>query len=259
MSYKLLVAEDEDVIRRGLIYSMNWRALDCSEPLEAGDGEEAVQKILEHRPDIVILDINMPVLGGLQVLESTQEQCGYAPIILSGYADFEFAQTAMRYGVSSYLLKPVDFGRLGEAIESANVERQRTAMFRQTLAKQDELRQVDLLAQLRDARVKNEAVRAMLEYVEGHYAEKITVCDLARLLCYSDTFLTRKFKEVVGINFNDYLNRLRIQKAIGLLLHSGKRVQQIGEECGFHDYKYFNTVFRKYLGCSAGEFLKYIK
>ena len=201
---KVLIVEDEDIIRKGLLYTINWLSMDCLVAGAACNGKEGLQMILELSPQLVITDIRMPEMDGLEMIEQAQKTRSFRSVLLTSYSDFDYAKRAIGLHVFDYLLKPVDFGRLGEAIESAKVERQRTAMFRQTLAKQDELRQVDLLAQLRDARVKNEAVRAMLEYVEGHYAEKITVCDLARLLCYSDTFLTRKFKEVVGINFNDY-------------------------------------------------------
>ena len=125
MNYKLLIVEDEDLIRRGLIYSVDWQAMDCSEILEAADGQEAVEQIENHEPDIVIMDINIPFLNGLEVLERTQKQHGYSAVILTGYAEFEYARRALEVGAVRFLLKPVDFQALAEAIEDAKEARRR--------------------------------------------------------------------------------------------------------------------------------------
>lgn len=254
MSYKLLIVEDEDIIRRGLVYSMDWRALDCGEILEAGDGRQAVSLIESEEPDIVIMDINIPFLSGLEVLEQTRERFGYSAIILTGYADFDYARRALKVGAVRFLLKPVDFDELTEAVEGAKESRQRRVAYREYQRAEDGLRGIDLLSSLDRSGVKSELVRQMLDHVEGHYAEKLTLHDLAGELHYSETFLIRKFKEEMKLGFSEYLTRYRLQKSILLLRETGKRTEAIAEECGFLNAKYFNTVFRKHIGCSPREF-----
>ena len=117
MSYKLLIVEDEMIIRRGLICSMDWESLDIDIVLEAASGLEALEQIRTQDPDIVIMDINIPFISGLEVLEQTRNQCDYSAIILTGYADFDFARRAVSLEAVRFLLKPVDFTALAEAID----------------------------------------------------------------------------------------------------------------------------------------------
>ena len=116
--YKVLLAEDEDIIRKGLMFTADWGAWNCLVAGEASDGEEGVEKIRQIKPDIVVADIRMPVKSGLKMLEETIGEYGYEAIILSGYSDFEYARQALRLGVTEYLLKPVDFQQLSAALET---------------------------------------------------------------------------------------------------------------------------------------------
>lgn len=256
MSYKLLVVEDEAVIRRGLIYSMDWQALDCSEILEAADGREAVAVIEAENPDIVIADINIPFLDGLGVLEATRDRFDYSAIILTGYPEFAYAQRAVKVGAVRFLLKPVDFGELAEAIEDAKESRRRRLAYSEYRKEEGGLRGIDLLSSVDRTQVKSGAVRQILEYVDRHYAEKLTMHDLAGELHYSESFLIRRFKEEMKLGFSEYLTRYRIQKAIVLLRETDKRTEIIAEECGFLNAKYLNTVFRKHVGCSPREYVR---
>ena len=106
--YKVMIAEDEDIIRKGLVYSIPWVDMGCSVISEVRNGIEGIEKIKENQPDIVIVDINMPVMDGLEMVQQTYEEYGYVAIILSGYSDFKYAQEAIRYGITGYLLKPLN-------------------------------------------------------------------------------------------------------------------------------------------------------
>src|SRR5574344_2196125 len=116
MGLKMPIIEDEVIIRKGLVCFEDWKTHGISEVLEATNGAEGIAAIREHRPDIVITDICMPVLSGLDVIEQTMVEYRYIPIIISGYSDFEYAQKAIEYGVTAYLLKPIDIDKLVEAI-----------------------------------------------------------------------------------------------------------------------------------------------
>ena len=255
MSYKLLIVEDEDIIRRGLIYSMDWAALDCTEVLEAADGCTALKQIETHRPDIVIMDINIPFLSGVEVLEQTRERFGYSAIILTGYADFDYARRAMKVEAVRFLLKPVDFDELTEAMEGAKEACRRRQAYSEYRRAASDLAHLELLSAINRSDIKSEPVRQILSHIEKHYAEKLTLHDLSGELHYSETFLIRKFKEEVKIGFQEYLTRYRLQKAIVLLRETGKSTEIIAEECGFPNSKYFKTVFRKHIGCSPKSFV----
>lgn len=259
MGYKVLVVEDEDLIRRGLVYSVDWQAADCTEVREASDGQMAVELIHAFRPDIVIMDINIPFLSGLDVLEQTQKAFGYSAIILTGYADFEYAKRAVAAGVIRFLLKPLAFDELAGAIESAKESRQRRLAYDEYQRAGKTLNSLDLLSAVNRSAPKSAPIRQILAHIETHYPEKITLHDLAGACHYSESFLIRKFKEEMKVGFSEYLTRYRLQKAIILLRETDKRVETIAEECGFISSKYFNLIFRKHIGCSPREFSRISK
>lgn len=117
----VLIADDERIVLEGLKYIIDWNALGFSICGTAMDGEEALQKIISLNPDLVMMDIRMPKMNGIEVVQAAVEQ-GYTGgfIILSGVSDFKLAQTAMRYGVDFYLTKPIDEDELEQAVASVH-------------------------------------------------------------------------------------------------------------------------------------------
>ncbi|GMK46738.1 AraC family transcriptional regulator [Paenibacillus glycanilyticus] len=108
--YKVLLVDDEIFVRKGLKNLIDWESLGYEICDEAGNGQEALEKIQLIKPDLVIADIRMPVLDGLGLIQKVTEEGAYSPtfIIVSGYHDFQYAQRALRYGVHDYILKPID-------------------------------------------------------------------------------------------------------------------------------------------------------
>lgn len=115
----LLIADDEKNIRDGLKCILDWEELGFTLCGEAANGEEALSGILKNNPSLVLLDIRMPKLTGIDIIRIAREQ-GYNGrfIILSGYSDFSYAQAAIRYGVEYYLTKPIDEDELLDAINT---------------------------------------------------------------------------------------------------------------------------------------------
>ncbi len=120
---KLYIADDEIDVREGIRYLIDWSALGFFICGEGKNGQETLTEILQMHPDIVLLDIRMPKLSGLEVIRQARE-AGFSGkfIILSGYSDFAYAQEAMRFGVNCYLTKPIDEDELEKAILDAKAE-----------------------------------------------------------------------------------------------------------------------------------------
>ncbi len=113
--YKLLVADDEMIIRRGIVNQIRREQADDFEVYEAKNGEEAVRLAAEEKVDALILDIKMPKLDGIGVLKELQKRGIRVPsAILSGYNEFDYAQQALGYGVLKYILKPVVPDKISE-------------------------------------------------------------------------------------------------------------------------------------------------
>lgn len=120
MIFKLLIVDDEATMRKGIANFMNWEAIDCEVAATASDGLEAIDILKETPIDIVITDIKMPEADGLEVAKYVYENHpDIKVILLTGYADFEYAQTAIRYNVSSFILKPTNKKSLFEAVQEA--------------------------------------------------------------------------------------------------------------------------------------------
>ena len=118
--YKVVIAEDESIIRCGLAGLLDWAAFDCEIVFLAEDGMQALKYMEENPVDILITDIKMPHMGGLDLIENAKSiSSDMITLIISGYSDFEYAKTAIHYGVSGYLMKPVEEEQLRDALNKA--------------------------------------------------------------------------------------------------------------------------------------------
>lgn len=257
--YKVVVIEDEDIIRKGLLFLIDWARHDCLVVAECVNGEEGVEAIEKYKPDIVVTDISMPIMDGLEMIEQTYERYDYSAVILSSYSDFEYAQNAIKYGVLRYLLKPLKKEELDEAILKAVEEREKKKLYASAAFSFRESVAEFLDENSCSYRGQDELVMEILNFVHENYQKKILMSDLVKQMNYSDTFLNKKFKEATGSTFMEYVNRYRIQQAIKMLMNQKTSVQEVAWKCGIGEYKYFNTVFKKYMGCSPKEFVEEIK
>lgn len=115
---RLLIAEDELWLRKRLVSTIDWPSYGISEVYEAEDGGEALEIALKEKPDIVITDIRMPELSGIDLMKKLNENSIFSKmIVVSGYDDFEYAQGALRMGAINYLLKPVDEEELLDSVK----------------------------------------------------------------------------------------------------------------------------------------------
>lgn len=123
MIFKLLIVDDEATMRKGIANFMNWSSIDCTVTGTASDGMEAIDFLRKSPVDIIITDIKMPVADGLEVARFVYEnRLDIKIILLTGYADFEYARTAIQYNVSSFILKPTNKKALFEAVQEAQKE-----------------------------------------------------------------------------------------------------------------------------------------
>lgn len=253
--FKVLIVEDEDIIRKGLMFMVNWQEAGCVVAGEARDGQEGLEKIRENRPDIVIADINMPVLDGLGMLENSIREYGYDAVLVSGYSEFEYARKAITLGVTEYLLKPVDFGALYDALRKITRKQAAAARVRDERKLIDmEKKKLGILECRSGSGEDDPLVEFMVSYIKEHYSSRVSLTDVSGQCGVSCTWLNAKFKGSTGYTFNDFLNRYRMQKAVELLKENKYKVYEIADLVGFSDYKYFIKVFKKYVGCPPVRF-----
>lgn len=242
--YKVIIVEDEPIIQKGIHFKVDWLSLNCTVFAIASNGQEGIQLIEKHQPDIVITDVRMPLLSGLDMLKQTKEKYNYEAIIISGYDEFEYAKRAIQLGVTDFILKPIHFEELHAALTKITEK-----LRHQKTKKQSSIELAPLLIESKDTYVTN-----MIQYIQDHYHEKISIQDMSEILQVSHMTLHTKFKKATNYTFNDYLNRYRIRKALELMNNSSILIYEIANQVGYSDYKYFSQVFKKYTGVSPSQF-----
>lgn len=245
---RVLIVEDEEIIRRGLVATIDWHSMGCTIIGDAPDGKAGLALLRRERPDVVLTDIRMPRMDGIAMAECAREE-GILPqlIFLTSYAEFDYAKKAITLHAADYLLKPVDEEELATLMRRLAAE--------STPQEAPAVKGIDWRHYFADAAL-NPYVRHAMERIRADYCEKLSIEVLAEEAGVSASYLSRKFKEATGQTFLELLTRERLQHAI-LRLSSGKyRVYEVAEENGFGDYKNFCTVFKKYMNCSPRAFMQ---
>ncbi|MDO4494209.1 MAG: response regulator [Clostridiaceae bacterium] len=234
---RVLLVDDEIIIRRGFRQLFDWEAHDCEVVGEAADGMEALSQIDSLNPDIVIMDINIPIMNGLKVIQlSRMKHPETAFIIVSGYDDFAYCREALRLQITDYILKPVDYEEFGACIDNLKI-----ALFQQKSAEETEGG---------EERIINKIVR----FVQNHLAEEISLSVLAEEFHFSTQYVSQLFKNEIGVNFLTYLTNIRMEKAKKLLLSTDLPIAEVSEQSGYGDYRVFTKVFKKSEGVTPSQY-----
>lgn len=234
---RVFLAEDEYVIREGIKKNIDWEAVGCEFCGEAADGETALEKVTELKPDLIISDIRMPFMDGLEFCSKAKELFPDIHIILlTGYEEFEYARKAIDIGVVRYLTKPISREELSKILSDISSRYK---------GKEDET----AAAQYR------EVICSVIEYIEEHYAEEdLSLSKAAEHIGLSPNHLSAVFKEETGRSFTKYLTDHRIKTAKNLLDTSKKRSSEIAELVGYPDPHYFSSVFKKQTGMTPSQY-----
>ena len=239
---KVLVVEDEEFIRKGIVLTVDWAALDCVVVAEAANGVEALQAVERVQPDLIITDIKMPHMDGIEMLKTLRNQDNpVAVIILTAYDSFAYAQSALRLGAVDYLLKPFHDGDLEKAILQAR-------------KKMQDLPQLDTFTDLKKDS-KSKYVQEAMDYISLHYHEpEISLGTNANHLGISEGHLSHIFKKETDYSPLNYLTRYRIHKAMALLKNCRTKVYEVATQVGYRDIAHFSSTFKKQTGLSPSEY-----
>ena len=234
---RVLLVDDEIMIREGFKRLFDWGAHDCEVVGEAADGMEALAKIDALAPDIAVMDINIPIMNGLKVIQLARiKHPDMAFVIVSGYDDFSYCREALRLKITDYILKPVDYEEFGTCIDNLKI-----ALFR---------RQSTQEADEQEERPINRLTR----YLQEHLAEEISLSVLADEFHLSAQYISQLFKSEIGVNFLAYLTNIRMEKAKQLLLSTSLSIGEVSEQSGYGDYRVFTKVFKKSEGITPSQY-----
>ena len=236
---RVLLVDDEIMIREGFKRLFDWEAHDCEVVGEAADGMEALTQIDALCPDIVIMDINIPIMSGLKVIQLSRikhPQTAY--VIVSGYDDFSYCQQALRLQITDYILKPVNYEEFGVCIDNLKI-----SLFEQRVAVADE-----------PQKQEERTITGITRYLQEHLAEEVSLSVLADEFHLNPQYISQLFKNEIGVGFLAYLTNIRMEKAKKLLLSTSCPVAEVAEQSGYGDYRVFTKVFKKSEGVTPSQY-----
>ncbi|NLG92307.1 MAG: response regulator [Clostridiales bacterium] len=247
--FKVILVDDEDIILEGLQKVVDWAKYDCRVVAVASDAESGAKVIRENKPDILFTDIKMPNMDGLTMLAGLKGEFPDMQItVLTGYRDFEYATRAIQIGVTRFLLKPSKMDELEEALQvmTENLRKQHKGAAEPKEKAAEELQEA--------SPANNFIVREALKYIELHYAEKLTLTELAEKAYVSQWYLSKLLNKYTHMSFCDLLNQTRIKKAEELLKDPSLKIYEISDLLGFNDVNHFSRVFKKIKQMSPNEY-----
>lgn len=248
--YNIVICEDEDIIRKGLIFSFDFNELGINVVADFDNPIDCLNYIEENDVDIIITDIKMPFMTGIEMINKIKDKNKCEYIILSGYSDFEYAKQAISIGVTEYLLKPLDHKLLEKSLRKAVL-----SIEDKQLLKKVKYQVKDLSRVYQEKNSEDELLNAIIQYIKTNYMNKIGLKEVAKNLNYSVSTIKNKLQEH-NMKFNTILNSFRIYKAIKLMNIDKYPIYEIAVMVGFNDYKYFCKRFKSYTGYSISEFIK---
>ena len=236
---RVLLVDDEIMIREGFKRLFDWEAHDCEVVGEAADGMEALTQIDLSHPDIVIMDINIPFMNGLKVIQLSRiKHPDIAFVIVSGYDDFSYCREALRLQITDYILKPVNYGEFGTCIDNLKI-----SLFERRVSTEEEPEKQD-----------ERTITGITKYLQEHLEEEMSLAILSEEFHLNAQYISQLFKNEIGVNFLTYLTNIRMEKAKKLLLSTALSVAEVAERSGYGDYRVFTKVFKKNEGITPSQF-----
>lgn len=251
--YRMIIVDDEVEVARMLKELIDWPRYGIEVVAVADDGTMAYQAIMLYRPDIVITDVCMPQMSGIDLIKKTADSnVAVKFVIISAFAEFEYARDAMQYGVKHYLIKPCNEEQVVSAVNEVIIDILQERARKNTLSKRRQCEdkaernyytpQIERVLQICDENISNPSLS--LKWISEN-----------EVFANTD-YLSRKFLQETGHKFKEYLISLRISKAKELMLDkNNESIMNIAEKVGFGENpQYFSAVFKKNTGMSPYEY-----
>lgn len=266
--WKVLLVEDEVFVRESVREIIAWEELGFKVAGEAGNGAEALEMIRSNPPDLVLTDIVMPEMDGVELLRRTREE-GYASkfVMLTCMSEFEYVRQAMEYGASNYILKlSMSVNTLRETLHKMNAELTKSnpspnpsqpvsipVASTETMSSQPTYH-----ASPREI-TSHPEVQKILQYIHEHYEQDITVKSMSGYVMMGENYVSALFKKKTGRTLIHYLHQVRVDKAIAYLLQTDLPVHEIGLRVGFVNDNYFIKIFKRLTGFTPSKYRQHVK
>ncbi|PMC33798.1 DNA-binding response regulator [Bacillus sp. UMB0899] len=249
----ILIVDDEPKTRQGLKKTLEDWANGRFDVISTDGASAAIDILMQREIHILITDISMPEMNGIDMLKRLQEQKQFpVVIIISAYSEFDYAQEAIQLGVLNYLLKPLSKKKLVETIEKA-VEVQKKREREGKLTKIIDERLVDVKV---EEKQDDSYIQKAMNYVDQHLNEQLSLKEVATFVHLNSSYFSVLFKDQTKMTFSEYVTRSRLQRAKNLLIGTNMAVSDIAEAVGYTTAKYFIKIFKEYEGQTPSKYRK---
>ncbi len=287
--YKLLIVDDEPLIRKGILTLVDFEKLGITDAYEASNGTEGLRLFIQHAPQLILLDINLPVMNGLELAQAIKAHDSQAKIaMITGYDYVDYAISALKIGVDDYILKPVSkqdvtdvIAKLIQRYESERTNREIqnvvSALIHESLDSNSNNNEKS--STLSDSTTPSlskssqeasnstysseatESTRHRLQVLidQSLSSPELSLTSVAHNLGYAPNYLSSLFKNLFGVPFQEYVLSHRLEKAKLLLLTTSLKNYEIAERVGFEDVNYFNTRFKLKYGVSPKQYVTQVR
>lgn len=242
--YKVLLADDEEIIRDGLSKTFDWESHGFKVVGTAGNGKTAFELIKTLKPNLVITDIRMPLINGVELLKKIK--INFPEIIvllLSGFTDFEYVREGLNSGASGY-------------IQKSKIEEELQQMLPKIHKNINEKNFQSHFNDIPEESVHiSSRIASILTYIDEHSQERVLIQDIAEKFSINASYLSTVFKKEMNMTFSEYLIKMKMNKA-ALLIQNGGNVEGSAYEVGYSDLKHFRKMFKKYFGFNPGSLMK---
>lgn len=271
--YKVIIVDDEPIIVEGLQKGIEWEKWNCEIVGTGSSGMEGLELVKKLEPDILISDISMANMDGLAMVAAIKSEHPNVEVcLLTGFRNFEYAQQAIKLGVTRFLLKPSKIDELEEAIDAMikNLQsKEKTGesdldniwdcqnsdekYLYNTFIK-ERLNQHEDDSKIRFNDANSYIIKKAIIYMYNNYVQKLSLLDVADHCYISSWHLSKLLNQYTGKGFFEIVNRIRIDKAKELLKGSTAKIQEISDMVGFQDVTHFSRIFKNYEGISPKDY-----
>ena len=259
--YQIMLVEDEALVRESMAQNTNWEKFGFAPPHVFENGRQAADHLETVLPDVVITDICMPFLDGLELAKLVYERFPETiVVVLTGFSEFSYAQKAIRYHVHDYLLKPVDPDELEASVRRAMRQIETERKLEELAAARPQPEQTETEEEAEDAPEESENSQTALvmahvrRYLEDNYMFDLSLDSVGEILHISPAYLSAQFKKYQKMNFLDCLTELRINAAKELLSDPFRSSAEVASMVGYEDASYFARAFKKRTGMTPTQY-----
>ena len=247
---KILLVEDEKMIRYGIYVMIENSGVPYSEITECRNGKEAIDCLRKNKYDLMLTDIKMPVMDGLELskwINSTIEAENMPLIVaISGYAEFEYVKSMMKLQALDYLLKPVDREELKKILWHTEESLRARGYVSQD---EDVSHSRSLLTP-----VSRYKMQSAVDFIQKNYTKSIDMAEVSNYVSMNYSMFSSTFKDYTGENFSTYLKLFRLKKSKKLLANTYMCINEIAQKVGFDDARRFAKVFKEESGMTPSAY-----